>query len=64
MEKLLYRVDEAASVLGLSRAKVYQFIARNELPVRKFDGSTRIHADDLQAFARRETERATGPTAA
>ena len=64
MDKLLYRVEEAASVLGLSRAKVYQFIAKHELPIRKFDGATRIHVDDLRAFARREAGESSDPTAA
>ena len=55
MEKLLYRVEEAAGILGLSRAKVYQYIAKGELRIRKYGGATRIHADDIQAFARRDT---------
>ena len=55
MEKLLYRVEEAAGILGLSRAKVYQYIAQGELRILKYGCATRIHADDIQAFARRDT---------
>jgi excisionase family DNA binding protein len=64
MDKLLYRVEDAAEVLSLSRAKLYEYIARQELPVQKFGGSTRIHADDLKAFARRESREPAGSTAA
>jgi excisionase family DNA binding protein len=50
MEKLLYRVPEAAEFLSLSRAKVYELIRSEALPSVRVDGSRRIKADDLRAF--------------
>ncbi len=40
--KLLYKVPEAAEVLALSRAKVYQLIQSGSLKSIKVDGSRRI----------------------
>ncbi len=51
--KLLYRVTEAAVVLGLSRAKVFQLIGSGALPSVKIDGARRIKADDLRAYVAR-----------
>jgi excisionase family DNA binding protein len=47
---LLYRVTEAAEVLGLSRAKVYELISSGALRSVRIDGARRIKADDLAAF--------------
>ena len=46
MEKLLYRVTEAAEMLGLSRSKVYVLIQAGVLPSVRVDGSRRIRAED------------------
>lgn len=48
--KLLYRVAEAAPMLSLSRAKVFQLIRSGALPSVKVDGSRLIKAADLRAF--------------
>jgi excisionase family DNA binding protein len=50
LARLLYRVPEAAEVLGLSRAKVYELINSGALRSVRIDGSRRIKADDLTAF--------------
>jgi len=50
MEKLLYRVTEAAEMLGLSRSKVYVLIQTGVLPSVRVDGSRRIRADDLRVY--------------
>ena len=50
MEKLLYRVTEAAEMLGLSRSKVYILIQAGVLPSVRVDGSRRIRAEDLRAY--------------
>jgi excisionase family DNA binding protein len=50
VEKLLYRVTEAAQMLGLSRSKVYVLIQDGVLPSVRVDGSRRIRADDLLAY--------------
>ena len=53
MEKLLYRVEEAAGVLSLGRSKVYELIARGEIRAVKIDGATRVPVDEIRTFADR-----------
>lgn len=53
MEKLLYRVPEAAAFLSLSRSKVYELIKADALPSVRVDGSRRIKAADLLAYVDR-----------
>jgi excisionase family DNA binding protein len=48
--RLLYRVSEVASALGLSRAKVYELINSGALHSVRIDGARRIRAVDLEAF--------------
>ena len=48
--RLLYRVNEAALALGLSRAKVYELINSGALQAVRIDGARRIRAADLNAF--------------
>jgi excisionase family DNA binding protein len=48
--RLLYRVSEAASALGLSRAKIYELISSGALQAVRIDGARRIKAADLEAF--------------
>jgi excisionase family DNA binding protein len=48
--RLLYRVSEAASALGLSRAKVYELISSGALHAVRIDGARRIKTADLEAF--------------
>ncbi|MFI5697501.1 helix-turn-helix domain-containing protein [Kribbella sp. NBC_00709] len=48
--KLLYRVPEVASALGLSRAKVYQLIQSGALRSVKIDSSRLIRSTDLVEF--------------
>jgi excisionase family DNA binding protein len=49
-EKLLYRAQEAADCLGLSRSKVYELIQAGILPAVKVDGCRRVRRDDLRTF--------------
>jgi len=49
-EKLLYRAQEAADCLGLSRSKVYELIQAGILPAVRVDGCRRVRRDDLRAF--------------
>ena len=48
--KLLYRVSEAAAVLSLSRAKVYELIKSGVLRSVRIGGARRVTAADLEAF--------------
>jgi excisionase family DNA binding protein len=50
---LLYRVDEACLLVGLSRTKLYDEIARGRLGVVHFGKSMRIPADELHAYVER-----------
>jgi excisionase family DNA binding protein len=50
VSRLLYRVSEAALVLSLSRAKVYELINSGALRSVRIDGARRIRAADLEAF--------------
>jgi excisionase family DNA binding protein len=49
-EKLLYRAEEAAECLGVSRTKIYELIQAGVLPAVKVDGCRRVRRDDLRAF--------------
>ena len=49
-EKLLYRAEEAADCLGLSRTKINELIQSGILPAVKVDGCRRVRRDDLRAF--------------
>lgn len=49
-ERLLYPIPEAAHKLGLSRSKLYEMIARQEIRVVRIGGSVRITADELRRF--------------
>jgi excisionase family DNA binding protein len=51
--RILYRPGEAAAVLGLSRARLYQLLAAGELGSVKIGGSRRIPTADLQAYVSR-----------
>jgi excisionase family DNA binding protein len=44
MERLTYTVDEVAEILGLSRAKTYDLVARGEIPTVPIPGRRRLIA--------------------
>lgn len=50
VEKLAYRLPEAASALGVSRSSVYRLIASGELRAAKVGGSTVIPKYELEAL--------------
>lgn len=47
---LLLTVPEVASLLRLSRAKVYELIARGDLVSVKIDGARRVRRVDLERY--------------
>jgi excisionase family DNA binding protein len=53
MEKLLYRVEEACTVTGLGRTKLYSEIAQGNLKVVHFGKSVRIPVEELRAYVDR-----------
>ena len=49
----LYTVERAARRLSLGRSKVYQLLARGDLPSVRIDGARRIKASDIDQFVER-----------
>ena len=47
---LAYRVNDAATVIGVSGSKVWTLIREGRLPARRLDGSTIVRHEDLVAF--------------
>lgn len=42
--RLTYTVEEVAEILGLSRSKIYELVARGEIPVVPLSGRRRLIA--------------------
>jgi excisionase family DNA binding protein len=49
----LYRVREAAPLLGLGESKVWELLARGEIESVKIDGARRISRAALMAYVAR-----------
>lgn len=56
MERLLYRAEDAARLLSLSRAKVYELIARGELRCVHVGRAMRIPRQELERFCQKLLE--------
>lgn len=50
LERLTYRPNEAAKVLGIGRSRVYELIAAGDLEAVKLGQSTLIPRDSLVAL--------------
>ncbi|EFH90684.1 excisionase family DNA-binding protein [Ktedonobacter racemifer] len=50
LQPLLLDVDTVAVVLSMGRTKIYELIAREELPVLRFGKSVRVYLPELQAW--------------
>jgi excisionase family DNA binding protein len=61
--RLLYRPTEAAEALGISRAKLYQLIARGTLRTVHIDRVARIPASELERYVRELSAAAAAPEA-
>ncbi len=53
-EPLVYRVDEAATAIRISRAKTYSLIAKGEIPSVKIGGSIRVPVDALRDYINKQ----------
>lgn len=53
---LLYRVNEAATMLSLGSSKTWELIARGELESVKIDGARRVPAEAIADYVRRLRE--------
>ncbi len=49
-DRLLYRVEEVARMLAISRSKTYELIASGALPVIHLGRCARVPADALQRW--------------
>lgn len=56
MERLAYRIPEAAETLGISRSKVYQLIDSGDLPVIHVGHCMRVPAEALREWIRKQTK--------
>lgn len=52
----LLTVDDACTILRLSRVKIYDLIKRDGLPTIKINGARRIHPGKLQAWIEQHSE--------
>ncbi len=48
--QLLFTIAEVVQALSLSRSKVYDLIAKGELPVRRIGRSVRVRSTDLDKW--------------
>jgi excisionase family DNA binding protein len=51
-ERFLYRVGEAAEMLGLGKSKTWELVARGEIDSVKIDGSRRIPREAIERYVR------------
>jgi excisionase family DNA binding protein len=49
-ERLLYRVGEAAELLGIGKSKAWELVARGDLPSVKIDGARRVPRSGLENY--------------
>jgi len=54
MQKLLYSIRDAASILSLSKSGLYYLIATGHLKPRRIGGRTLLHYKELERFAARD----------
>lgn len=52
-ERLLLRVHEAATMLGIGRTKAYELIGRGELQVVHIDGAARVPVVSVRSYVDR-----------
>jgi excisionase family DNA binding protein len=55
---LLVTVEQAAAILGLSRAKMYLLMDQGRLDYIKIDTARRIHVDAIHGFIEKHRKRA------
>ena len=52
----LLRVEEAAQLLGISRASLYGLIAKGDLPSVRIAGCRRIHVGELREWLKNQSQ--------
>lgn len=61
VEKLAYKVPEAAHALAISRSRLYELIGAGEIKILKDGGRTLIRRTELEAFLERLEQAAAEP---
>jgi len=61
MDQRLFRVEEIAQQLGVSRASVYAYIRGGELSATRLGRATRVAPEDLEVFVARKREESRVP---
>jgi excisionase family DNA binding protein len=56
VDKLLLKPTEAAEAIGIGRSKVYELLARGELPSIRVGASVRVPVEALRAWIARRLE--------
>ena len=54
VDRLLYRPVETAEAIGVSRSRVYELIAKGDIPSIKVGGVTRVPVDSLRDWVARQ----------
>jgi len=57
MDRLLLRVAEAATLMGISRSKAYELIGAEMLPAIRIGGSIRVPLDELRTWIKEQCQR-------
>ena len=50
LERLLVKPEEAAAMLGIGRTRIYELLARGEIPSRRIGRSRLIDPADVRAY--------------
>ena len=50
LERLLVKPEEAAAMLGIGRTRMYELLARQEIPSRRIGRSRLIDPADVRAY--------------
>jgi len=65
MEPIVLRVAEVAPLLGVSRSKAYELVARGEIPSVRIGGSVRVPLAELRtSIAKRVADSSADTTGA
>ena len=56
LERLLVSPEEAAAMIGIGRTRIYELLARGEIPSRRIGRSRRIDPADVRAYVDRLPE--------
>lgn len=58
MEKLLFTVEEAATILGIGRSRIFELIRTGQLESLKIGKSRRVTREHMEAFVQRKSRAA------